>query len=173
MERCAQCGFTYDDLGVGEIAGTIRAFGPTYRAALAGVDDGVARTRPAPAVWSALEYACHVRDVLLVQRDRALLALVEEQPSFARMNREERVALAHYNAHPPAQVAEQLSMAADLCAAVFEGLTDDQLARRLIYNFPAPTERTMAWLGRHTVHEGEHHLGDVRSVISQVEVFKE
>jgi hypothetical protein len=33
-----------------------------------------ARTRPAPDTWSALEYTCHVRVVLRVQRERLQLA---------------------------------------------------------------------------------------------------
>jgi S-DNA-T family DNA segregation ATPase FtsK/SpoIIIE len=86
------------------------------------------------------------------------------------MYREERVALARYHADPPAVVADQVSMAADLCALVFTRLTPDQLARPLVYNYPAPMERDVAWLGRHTVHEGEHHLGDVRTVLDRVGV---
>jgi hypothetical protein len=39
------------------------------------------RTRPQPHVWSPLEYGCHVRDMLLVQRERVLTA--------RRMNRVE------------------------------------------------------------------------------------
>ncbi len=98
-------------------------------------------------MWSALEYTCHVRDVLLVQRDRTVLALVETNPGFARMHRDERVGLARYDAHPPPQVADQLGVAAELCATVFEGLTADQWARPLIYNYPAPSPGTWpGWL---------------------------
>jgi DinB superfamily len=127
-----------------------------------------ARQRPQPDVWSALEYACHVRDVLLVQRDRTVQALVETNPGFARMHREERVSLARYHAHPPPVVADQLGLAAELCATVFEGLTAEQWARPLIYNYPAPSPRDLAWLARNTVHEVEHHLGDIRMVIAHV-----
>ena len=110
MDRCTQCGFVYDDLPADQVAAAIRGFGAAYRAELAGVDEELARARPAPEVWSVLEYACHVRDVLLVQRDRALLALLEARPRFARMYRDERVALAGYHIHPPARVADQLDM---------------------------------------------------------------
>jgi len=36
------------------------------------------------------------------------------------------------------------------------------------YPWPAPAERDVAWVGRHTVHEGEHHLMDVRRVLAAV-----
>ena len=166
MDHCAQCGFGFDDFPVDQIAGALRALPARYRLQLADLDEAVLRRRPAPDVWSALEYICHVRDVLLVQRDRVLLALVETRPSFPRMYRDERIGLARYDAHRPEEVADQLGVAAELCATVFEQLTDQQRARPLIYNFPAPVERDVAWLGRNTVHEGEHHLGDVRQVLA-------
>jgi hypothetical protein len=174
MDRCDQCGFSYDEVAVAHIPTRLRGSEPAFRAALlddgagTGARDAILRRRPQPGTWSALEYACHVRDVLLVQRDRAVLALVEENPGFARMYRDERVGLARYDAHPASQVAVQLGVAAELCATVFEGLTREQWDRPLIYNYPAPAPRDVAWLARNTVHEVEHHLGDIRSVLVAV-----
>ena len=170
MTRCDQCGFVYDDVAVTTLADRVRSFGPRYREALLGSEvivggEDLARTRPAPATWSALEYACHVRDVLLVQRERAVAALVEDCPSFPRMHRDERVALAGYDVQRPVDVADELSMAASLLGLVFDRLDDSQWRRPLVYNFPEPAEHDVAWLGRHTVHEGEHHLGDIRAVL--------
>lgn len=167
--ECAQCSFVYDDLDVGLLAEAIRSFGERYRTQLRSdtVEEPMVRRRPAPGVWSALEYACHVRDVLLIQRDRALLALVEHRPSFARMYRDERVELARYADEEPVTVADHLSMAAQLAATVYAGLSADQLRRPCVYNYPEPADRDVAWLGRHTVHEGEHHLLDVRSVLAR------
>ena len=138
MDRCEECGFIYDDVPVAEVHSRLRAGPGRYRRALAQVGEEVARHRPKPDVWSALEYACHVRDVLLVQRDRTVQALVETNPGFARMHRDERVSLARYDAHPPAEVADQLDMAAELCATVFEGLTADQWARPADLQLPGP-----------------------------------
>jgi S-DNA-T family DNA segregation ATPase FtsK/SpoIIIE len=177
MDLCDQCGFVYDEAAVADIPPRLRAAEAAYRAVLdgrpgppAGPDDRdtLLRRRPDPGTWSALEYTCHVRDVLLVQRDRAILALVETNPGFARMHRDERVGLARYDAHPPAQVAAQLGVAAELCATVFEGLTLEQWDRPLIYNYPAPAPRDLAWLARNTLHEVDHHLGDIRAVIARV-----
>jgi DNA segregation ATPase FtsK/SpoIIIE, S-DNA-T family len=162
---CLECGFRYGLVDPDEIGGKLRSLGPSFAGALDGVDPVTASRRPAPSVWSALEYTCHVRDVLLVQRDRAVLAQVENTPSFARMHRDERVALCHYDAHPVAAVLDQLAMAAELCATVFDGLDQAAWARRLVYNWPEATEHDLAWLGRHTLHEGHHHLMDVRRVL--------
>lgn len=169
MTSCGQCGFEYEALSPDSVAQTLRSVGARYRSELGHLPEDAARRRPSPPVWSVQEYACHVRDVLLVQRDRALLALVEDRPSFARMHREERVQLAHYEAHPIGTVAEHLEMAAALCALVFDGLPAVQWRRPLVYNFPAQTERDVLWLARHTVHECEHHLLDIASIRLQVQ----
>ena len=163
---CLECGFRSELVELDEIAARLRSLGPSFAGVLHGVGPALAARRPAPSVWSALEYACHVRDVLLVQRDRAVLAQVEDTPSFARMHRDERVALCHYDAQPADEVLGQLAMAAGLCAIVFDGLNQAAWTRRLIYNWPEATEHDLAWLGRHTLHEGHHHLMDVRRVLA-------
>jgi len=123
------------------------------------------RARPGPRIWSALEYACHVRDVFLVQRERIYLTLVEDCPRFAPMYREERAVLARYVAEEPDDVGREIKMAAELLAWAFEGLDEAQWQRRCIYNFPEPSERTVLWLARHAIHEGEHHLHDVDAAL--------
>ncbi len=123
------------------------------------------QTRPAPQVWSALEYSCHFRDVLLAQRERLYLALVEDTPRFWSLYRDERVVLARYSDDRLEEVGREVDLAASLIARAFTRLDDAQWQRRCIYPYPAPTPRTVAWLGRHTVHEGRHHLRDVDDVI--------
>ena len=173
MERCDSCQFIYADVDAPALPTRFAAFGARYRALLLPPAhpaswDGILRTRPAEDVWSALEYACHVRDVFLVQRDRLYTALVEDTPVFAPMYRDHRVTLARYNAQDPQEVAAQLATAARLIAQAFEGLDPAQLQRRCIYNFPAPAERPLLWVGQHAVHEGEHHLRDVERGLARV-----
>lgn len=163
VTACAECDFAFETVDESEIAERLRALAAEYGATLAGVPDDVVRRRPAPGVWSPVEYCCHVRDLCFVQRERAILALVEDCPGFARMYRDERVELAHYDRQSPGEVVAQLATAAELCALVFDGLGSEQLSRRLIYNYPLPAEFDLAWMGRHTVHELVHHLGDVRA----------
>lgn len=169
MTTCTECGYDYKSVPTDRLAGRLRDLGPRYREAVGGTDERAARRRPAPAVWSALEYACHMRDVLLVQRDRAVLALVEDNPGFARMYRDERVELCHYSAQPVAEVLDELDMSARLCAMVFDHLDQAAWERPLVYNLPsagAPGGHNIAWLARHTVHEGEHHLMDVNRALA-------
>ena len=71
MTACDQCGFVYDLSRAPDAARDISA----AAAELADIlRDGRTdpRTRREPEVWSPLEYGCHLRDVLLVQRERVL-----------------------------------------------------------------------------------------------------
>ena len=159
--RCEECGFSYDSVERDAIAAALREVAGRWREHLAPLVD--ADRRPGPEVWSPIEYGCHVRDVLLSQRERLLLALVEDSPSFRPMYRDERVVLARYAGEAPAVVADEIVVAADLLGRVFDGLDAAQLARTCTYNYPEPAVRELAWLGQHTVHEAEHHLLDASS----------
>ncbi len=69
VERCQQCGFEYREARAAEAARAIGdgAAGLAAILELGGPDLGARRE---PARWSPLEYACYVRDMLLVQRER-------------------------------------------------------------------------------------------------------
>jgi S-DNA-T family DNA segregation ATPase FtsK/SpoIIIE len=162
VDSCDECGFRYDEERLQPLDALLRDVGPPFRTVLTEGDDDALRRRPAQDVWSALEYACHFRDVLLLQRDRIYVALVQDRPGFTPMYRDERVALARYNDQDPAKVADQIDVAADLLAGTYAVLDDDQLARQCHYGFPDPEVRTIRWIGVHTLHEGQHHAMDAR-----------
>jgi hypothetical protein len=169
MDRCEECAFEYAEHGEVSVAGEIRDLGPRFASVLTPEgtdvpdvpDDGRLTRRPSADVWSAVEYGCHVRDVLLAQRERLFQALVEERPSFVPIYRDQRVVLARYGDERPDQVATQISFAAGLTAWAFEKLDPPSWRRTCTYNYPEPATRTLLWLAQHTLHEGEHHLADV------------
>jgi S-DNA-T family DNA segregation ATPase FtsK/SpoIIIE len=170
MDHCTQCGFTYDELRVDEIRDALRLLATGFRSRLeTGIRDGkqesLLRRRPEPEIWSALEYSCHVRDVLLLQRERLYLALVEDNPRFSSMHRDQRVVLSRYNDDSIEDVSREVDLAARLLARAFARLDAAQWHRRCIYPYPTPTQRTLAWLARHSVHEGRHHLQDLDTVL--------
>jgi hypothetical protein len=159
VDSCDECGFVYDEERLQPLGPLLRAVGPPFRAVL-GEDDGALRRRPSPDVWSALEYACHFRDVLLLQHDRIYVALVQDLPTFTPMYRDERAVLARYNDQDAARVAEQIDVAAGILADSYAVLDDEQLARRCHYGFPDPEVRSVRWIGVHTLHEAQHHTMD-------------
>jgi S-DNA-T family DNA segregation ATPase FtsK/SpoIIIE len=168
MDDCDECGFSYGGLVIAEAPSALRVGGERLAEDLFSGDDASIHTRPDPVTWSVIEYTCHVRDVLLVQRDRILLALVEEAPRFAPMYREERITTAGYDRESATEVAQELTVVTNLLAKVVTLLDDRQLARTCVYNYPEPRVRDLAWAVRHSVHEVVHHEMDVRRVRTQL-----
>jgi hypothetical protein len=164
VDHCDECGFDYDLDALRPIDSLLRAAVEPYFSIL-NSEAAVLRRSPAADTWSALEYASHLRDVMLVQRERVLRALIEDVPTFVPMHRDERVELERQNDQAPARVAEQLGISTDLLAELFGTLDDDQLERTGIYNYPAPQERSIRWIGVHTLHECRHHLLDIEKVL--------
>jgi S-DNA-T family DNA segregation ATPase FtsK/SpoIIIE len=163
METCAGCGFTYGELPRDAIASAMGETGRQLVTLLSTAASPLTERR-IPDEWSPLEYACHIRDVLLVQRDRLYVALVEDEPSFKPMYRDERVALDRYAEQHTDVVVAQLLMAAAMTAHAFTALTGDQWTRALIYNYPSPARRDVEWMAHHTLHEMVHHRGDIERI---------
>jgi hypothetical protein len=159
-DACQKCGFSYA-VARAEIVPSLRSDARAFLEQLDRIDYTAVRTRPLPDVWSPLEYGCHVRDVLRVQRERVLLARRETEPAFAPMRRDERAVEDRYNAQDPAQVAAELREAADAFVSVLEDLDEAVWMRTGVYNYPEPTVRTVEWIAIHTDHELRHHRGDI------------
>lgn len=161
------CGFVWDDVADAEVAPRIRA-GTDMLARLLRNAPDVANTRPTPGRWSMLEYGAHVRDVLLVLRDRFVVGAVADNPGFAPMYRDERVDLGMYAAEDPVALAAELEVAAVLLVRMLEALSPEQLERTCQYGYPGPSTRTLRWMAAQAVHEVEHHLGDVEENLKLV-----
>jgi hypothetical protein len=123
--------------------------------------------KPSPLVWSPLEYTCHVRDMLLVQRERVLAARRQDQPVAEPMGRDQRVEHDGYNDQQPADVARQLADAALLLSNAFTRLSWADWERTVVYTYPEQRQRSLRWVAAHTVHELRHHLRDIRCQLDQ------
>jgi hypothetical protein len=161
VDRCEECGYGYDLTAATTAADDIRVGVAELAALLTVTEPRKLAQRTAPLRWSPLEYACHVRDVLLTQRERVLLARRADVPSAVPMGRDERVAHEAYAEQEPLEVAEELTMAARLLANVLHRLDTPDWERRLIYNWPHRRERTLRWVAANTLHDVRHHLMDV------------
>jgi hypothetical protein len=161
VEHCAECAFTYD-LAAAPAAGAAITEDCAEAATLLVRHATTAPTRREANIWSALEYGCHLRDVLLVQRERVLLALRIDEPAPEPMGRDERAVLDGYAEQVPTDVARQLSDASALFTNVLDRLSHDQWERTMIYNYPTPGPQSLRWVAVHTEHEARHHLADIR-----------
>ncbi len=168
--RCEECGFEYESVGPDDAPEKIRAFGRRYRAPLtrflSGEDgDAVVRTRSEPTVWSALEYAAHVRDVFAWYDERVRRSLVEDRPSYSGPDADEAAADGRYNEQDPGTVADELAANAERLASTFEAVGDDQWDR---VHVRGGEERSALFTAQRAVHEGNHHLLDIGRVLRAV-----
>ena len=159
-EHCGSCGFVWATVPASDISRRARA-GSARIGELLVARAHDATTRPSIERWSALEYGAHVRDVLLHLRDRFVIALVEDNPTFKPLYRNERVALGLYRDDDVHAVAAELGFAANLFGRTFDVLDANQLQRLCEYAYPTLQTRTLLWMGQQVVHEVEHHLTDV------------
>jgi len=167
-EPCPECGYDAQAVERGSFGRHIRQNASTWAAVLALPS---ARTRPEPATWSPLEYACHVRDVHRIFGERLRSMLEEDAPRFANWDQDETAVEERYGEQDPATVAGELAEAADAVAARYEAVpVDDDATWGRSGLRSDGSEFTVDTLGRYQLHDLVHHAWDVRAEVARVVV---
>ncbi|MGD7706501.1 DinB family protein [Microlunatus sp. Y2014] len=162
VERtCPQCGFDASRVTVEQAPGMITALTAPWADVL-GRDD--VAVRPAPEVWSALEYACHVRDVCLVFGERTTLMLEHEAPTFANWDQDEAAVQGRYLHQDPTAVGTGIGQAATAWAKQLREVQGAKWERPGLRGNGA--QFTVLTLTRYGLHDLAHHLVDVGAVES-------
>ncbi|MEI2776618.1 MAG: DinB family protein [Tetrasphaera sp.] len=155
---CPECGLAAGAIAPADLAGAIAQATLPWAAILARPD---AARRPAPKVWSPLEYGCHIRDVCRIFTTRARAILDEDDPLFANWDQDRSALTGRYWAQDPVVVAGDLAAAAERLTQTYAAVPDGAWER--------PGRRsngsvfTLHTLGQYLVHDLVHHLWDVRA----------
>jgi hypothetical protein len=156
VARCPECGFDAAAVERSAVPGLVDDYTATMQGALGRPD---AAQRPAPTTWSALEYACHVRDVCTLFEQRLQLMLDRDDPVFANWDQDVTALEQQYWQQDPQVVAGELRHAATSVAAAFAAVRADQWERPgRRSNGSAFTVDTFA---RYFLHDLAHHAHDV------------
>lgn len=161
MDICVECGLDLDGISSAEVIPRVSA-GVAAVAEILDAGGEELRARPAPEVWSVLEYAAHIRDVALTYRELIIAAMAVDQPVKQKMFRELRVDMGMYAPETADQVRTSLEIASRLFANTFSTLSREQLQRTAVC---LGEVHTMVWVGAHVIHEVEHHLDDIRAQV--------
>ncbi|OBI03220.1 DinB family protein [Mycobacterium scrofulaceum] len=159
---CAACGISYPETRLGEAIGVIAGLPEAAREAIAPIPPEARRVRPGPDVWSVAEYLCHLRDVYVSFTIRLHRVRTEDQPAWEPMLNDLRARRFRYNDC-------DIDATLDELAAAAAGFLDE-VARAKEHDWDRtgtrlPGEpRTARWLVRQAMHEGVHHLGDIRRI---------
>jgi hypothetical protein len=157
LERpCPECGFDASAVSVSDVPDVVRAAVEALSAALGHRDADV---RPEPGTWSALEYACHSRDVCRIFDARLEQMLTVPDPLFANWDQDATAVQDRYWAQQPIVVSAELEAAMTAVTQRFAAVTPDQYAR--------PGRRSngskfsVETLGQYFAHDLVHHAHDV------------
>ncbi len=156
QKRCPACGVNVNDYGVRDLGAATRRTVADWQQVLQRED---VDQRPSPQVWSALEYACHVRDVYRVFAERLRMMLEQDDPQFPNWDQDATALAERYGEQNPVTVHGELTDAGEALAAAFDAVPDDAWLR--------PGRRsngavfTVESLGRYCLHDVLHHLHDV------------
>jgi hypothetical protein len=157
---CPGCGFSYPGTSLeaardalGDLPAQVAAVATAVPAALRSV-------RPEPDTWSVVEYACHIRDVMVAGTIRLYRVRTEDRPRFEPIFQELRVARFRYAERDLDAVLAEL-------AANTAGLLDEAALvtdwERTGSRLPGE-DRTARWVLRHALHESVHHVQDIVDV---------
>jgi hypothetical protein len=166
-DPCPQCGdhpAALPPAALGELAVTRAA---SWRVFLLQADDGYLRTCPAVAVFSPLQYAAHVRDILRVYTERMVLGREEDNPTVPMFNPPHQE-FVRYNGLGAGELAMDLADQAQRLRQTAEAMDSDAWSRCVIndrgvygvYTF------TLAGLACNAVHEAHHHLLDAKGTLN-------
>ncbi|QDP95691.1 DinB family protein [Microlunatus elymi] len=155
--RCPDCGLEAGVIDVAEIADRIEAGAAEWVQIL--TQNPAADRRPAPVVWSPLEYGAHVRDALELYDARLVLMLIEDNPAFKNWDQDEAAISGDYVRLDPDQVATELADVAQTFVARIRSLEESQLDRRGTRSDGA--EFTVRTFLQYFLHDLVHHLWDV------------
>jgi hypothetical protein len=156
VERCDECGFDGDDWTDDGARDAIAELPVRWTATVSEVDPVAARRRPIPDMWSILEYADHVREVLFAIRFALDSAVAQPGIDLGGV---------------PEPRFDVTPRDIDSDAAL-EGIAREaELLRRRLGEISAADWESTAivdgdelnahWLARHAVHDATHHLADV------------
>ncbi|QCU79170.1 DinB family protein [Citricoccus sp. SGAir0253] len=154
-DGCAECGFRPFDPA--QVADRIREGTRRWLPVLQRPDVAV---RPVPEVWSPLEYACHVRDMVRLLGERVKSMRDQQDPVLADWDGNAKAVQLAYWAADPGTTWEDLERSTRRTVAILDSVPAQDRGRP--GRRSDGTAFTIDSLGQYIGHEMEHHLHDVR-----------
>lgn len=165
-DPCPQCGLHPAALAPSALGELAVRYSADWREFLLGAEDGYLRHSPEPGVFSPIQYAAHVRDILRVYGDRMILGVEQDSPTVPIFNPPQEV-FESYNRLGAEEIADDLEAQARRLATIIEEMDGDSWARTVVndrgpygvYTF------TISGLACNAVHEAHHHLLDAKGTL--------
>jgi hypothetical protein len=162
-DACAFDGARYDNPS---LLDALRALGPRWRTSLSACGPQL-RERPEPAVWSAIEYAAHSRDITALHVFGVEQALTFDEPAFPAIAEDELIesAVKRYADADPEIVLDELDDQARRLAQLADDADPDGWTRGLTIGGERSDVRGLL---EHGLHDSVHHLDDVERGLARL-----
>jgi hypothetical protein len=165
-EACPQCGDQPSALPVDALGALAVERAAAWRTFLEQADEEYLRHVPEPGVFSPLQYAAHVRDILRVYTDRMVLGLEQDAPTVPIFQPPQEV-WEEYNRSDVRELAADLEAQARRFEATTASIEPSGWTRIVVndrgvygvYTF------TLAGLACNAAHETRHHLLDAQGTL--------
>ena len=157
---CAECRLAYREVAVEQAVAAITEISALVRQAVAALPEAARRVRPSPGLWSVAEYVGHLRDVFTASTIRLHRARTEDHPVVEPMLNDLRARRFRYNDWDLDAVLDELEATATGFRDEIARTRPDQWDR-VVTRLPGE-HRSARWVVRQAMHEGLHHLGDIR-----------
>jgi hypothetical protein len=153
---CPECSFDASTVTPATVAGSVANMLPRWRSVLRRPE---VTERPDEGTWSALEYACHVRDVFALFDQRLNLMLESEDARFENWDQDLTAIEKDYAGADPAVVSAELTAESEQIAASFAGVREEDWVRTGLRG--NGSRFTVLTLSQYFLHDVVHHLHDV------------
>ncbi|MET3719731.1 MULTISPECIES: DinB family protein [unclassified Arthrobacter] len=153
---CPECSFDASTVTPATVPGSVASMLPRWRAVLRRPE---VAERPDAGTWSALEYACHVRDVFSLFDQRLNLMLASDDARFENWDQDRTAVEQDYANADPAVVSAALAAEGEQIAASFAGVREEEWGRKGLRS--NGSEFTVLTLAQYFLHDVVHHLHDV------------
>jgi hypothetical protein len=158
---CPFCGLAPAEVAPEDLPAALRAEAARWEDLLGHADEEQVRAKPEDGSWSALEYGCHVRDVLAKMTERVARTLVEDEPELGWWDHDAAAVDEHYNEQDPVAAGGDLGANAEWMAGTLALVQGDEWDRSGTRGDGA--RMSVAGIGRFTLHELAHHRGDAEA----------
>jgi hypothetical protein len=153
---CPECGFDATRFPKAEVSDMIRSNAARWPELL---QHPKVAERPSDDRWSALEYACHVRDVFRLYDRRLEMMQEQDGPAYPNWDQDEAAVEEDYAGQDPKRVADEIAEAGEALAARFETVAGGDWERTGTRSDGA--EFTIETFARYFIHDPIHHVRDV------------
>jgi hypothetical protein len=158
-EVCSQCDFDESKTPPREVPVALAPLALAIGDSIRAISDDELRRRPAPTVWSPLEYLGHLRESMAFHRWLIERALAEDNPLIPIVDPDESVAQSRYNEAEVEQLVAQFERRIQRLAGALRALDDEAADRTLTLD---GRQISVALVARSAWHECHHHLRDIR-----------